>query len=159
MLRKVFKALDMWIGDVNTDRRAESGLELRKATIQIVGQTALLESKLKIELLATADVDAYLDAEYEVRRKFDALLQEQGGQYLDPHSAEVWMPAETRYDAIYSGKFVEGLVAQPEYVLLSKALKAPGKNEKLIVDYLASGPTRKFISLATKYELDLEQFI
>jgi hypothetical protein len=54
------------------------------------------------------------------------------GKVLDPHGHEVWMPRETRYDPLYQGRYVEALVADPDAVLISKALKAPEKNKPMI---------------------------
>ncbi len=51
------------------------------------------------------------------------------------------------------------MLAEPEAILLSKALKAPAKNRALIVEYLAKGATERFMTLAQKYALDLEQFV
>lgn len=50
-------------------------------------------------------------------------------------------------------------VAEPDAVLLSKALKAPDKNRALLTEYLALGATERFLTLARKYALDLEQFL
>lgn len=50
-------------------------------------------------------------------------------------------------------------IAEPEAVLVSKALKAPDKNRVLITDYLAHGPSPRFLALAEKYHVDLEQFL
>jgi len=81
------------------------------------------------------------------------------GRELDPVGHEVWMPRETRYDTIYTGRFVKLCLADPEAVLLSKALKAPLKNRPLIIEYLAGGAGRRFLDLADKYHLDLERFV
>ncbi len=78
---------------------------------------------------------------------------------LDPLGNEVWMPDETKFVEKFVGSYVRVLVALPEYILLSKALKAPVKNKKLIRDYLALGPSQIFLDLANKYEIDLEQFL
>jgi hypothetical protein len=69
------------------------------------------------------------------------------------------MPREARYDAFFKGRFVRVLLADPESILLSKALKAPAKNRQLIVEYLASGASERFLGLARKYHVDLEQFL
>jgi hypothetical protein len=36
------------------------------------------------------------------------------------------------YDPLYQGRYVEALVADPDAVLISKALKAPEKNKPMI---------------------------
>jgi hypothetical protein len=68
------------------------------------------------------------------------------------------MPRETRYTELFNGKLVRVLVAEPEAVLVSKALKAPTKNGPLITEYIASGASPRFFELATKYAVSLEQF-
>jgi hypothetical protein len=69
------------------------------------------------------------------------------------------MPKETRYSALYSGRFVELSVADSDAVLLSKALKAPVKNRQILVEYLARGASDRFLEMAKKYRLNLEQFL
>jgi hypothetical protein len=69
------------------------------------------------------------------------------------------MPRETRYTELYAGRFVQMLLADADAVLLSKALKAPAKNLPLIVEYLAAGASDRFLKLADKYHLNLEQFL
>ena len=49
-------------------------------------------------------------------------------------------------------------MADPDAVLISKALKAARKNEALITEYLAKGASERFFNLARKYRVDLEQF-
>lgn len=80
------------------------------------------------------------------------------GRELDPVGHEV-MPPETRYTDFFRGRFVRVLLADPEAILLSKALKAPARNRQLIVEYLALGASDRFLELAQKYRLDLEQFL
>ncbi len=69
------------------------------------------------------------------------------------------MPAETQYSELYSGRFVRLLLADPEAVLVSKALKAPVRNRPLLTEYLAKGASDRFLKLASKYAVDLEQFL
>ena len=52
-----------------------------------------------------------------------------------------------------------GCHAKPGAVLISKALKAPKKNQALITEYLAKGASERFFALARKYGVDLEQFV
>jgi hypothetical protein len=42
---------------------------------------------------------------------------------------------------------------------VSKALKDPAKNEQLLVQYLALGPSPRFLQLAAKYQVDLESLL
>ncbi len=132
-------------------------MPLGKCSIQVVGQTALLEAKLDLHLAATADVDVHHQIEYVFRKKFEELLKEKG-KFLDPVGHEAWMPEETKYKTIFNGRHVEGSIAEAEYILISKALKAPQRNKTLIAEYLASHPTELFYTLAKKYNVRLEDF-
>ncbi|HEY6561161.1 MAG TPA: hypothetical protein VI072_28005 [Polyangiaceae bacterium] len=123
-----------------------------------MGQTALLEAQLPLALVATRDVDVKADYEFAVESEFKRLLSLKG-RALDPLGHEVWMPRETRYTALYAGRSVDLSIADAECVLLSKALKAPAKNRVLILEYLASGPSERFLTLAKKYRVNLEQFL
>jgi hypothetical protein len=60
---------------------------------------------------------------------------------------------------LFLGQYVEALLARPEYVLISKALKARDKNRNLIIEYLAKSPSELFLGLAQKYQVDLEWFL
>ncbi|MCA9619598.1 MAG: hypothetical protein KC731_11250 [Myxococcales bacterium] len=91
-------------------------------------------------------------------RQFEALL-ETAGKVLDPHGAEVWMPNETEYRLVYDGVYVRGMIAEPDYVLLSKAKKAPAKNRALLIEALAAGPSQRLLDLAKRYDVDLEALL
>ena len=158
MLKKVFKALDTWIEAQNEEREQEGMLKLGICEIRVLGQTALIEANLSIHVPATMDVDVFAKCEHSVRRKFEDLLKEIGKE-LDPVGHEAWMPKETEYDDFFTGKWVNAYLAAPEYILISKAKKAPTKNRALLVEYIASGPPKKFFALANKYEIDLGSFL
>lgn len=158
MLRNIFLTLDKWILEENKRRKLNGTLETEVAEFRVLGQTALFESKLNLHLIATHDVDMYVKAQHIVWNKLDELLKAQG-KHLDLNWQQIWMPEETEYDHIYKGKFVTALIAKPEYILLSKAMKAPEKNGALIVEYLAKGPSKKFEDLVKKYKVDLGQFL
>ena len=158
MLKKICKKLDEWLLEENKARYEDGTVLFKKVEIKIVGQAALIEAKIQLSLLATMDVDAYMNCEFEVRKKFDDLLQEED-KHLDPNSKLVWMPEETEYQNFYLGKMLKVYLAKAEYILLSKALKAPDKNKDLIVEYLAKGASPLFQKLAVKYKLDLDKFL
>jgi hypothetical protein len=157
MLVEVARKLDAWIVDQNLLLSEEGLLRHSACTIRVLGQSALIEADLGLRLLTTKDVDVRADYDDGVRREFARLLAQEGRE-LDPLGHEVWMPRETRYAELFRGKFVRLLLAEPEAVLVSKALKAPSKNAPLIAQYLATFATERFFQLARKYRLDLEQF-
>lgn len=116
------------------------------------------EAKAPLQLNVTNDVDVYADYEHAIEVEFRRLLAAQGKE-LDPVGHEIWMPRETRYRDLFVGKYVTLQVADIDSVLLSKALKAPHKNRTLIVEYLAGGPSERFLQMAKRYGVDLEQFL
>lgn len=158
MLQPVFADLDRWLTNENSRRAADGDPTLGRCDIRVLGQVALLEARVSLHLVATQDVDAYIKGEYPIQQKLDEILNRHG-KHLDTDSSLIWMPKETQYDLIYDGKSVKGWVACADYVLVSKALKAPGKNKALIQEYLAKGASPVFMELAGKYRLDLEQFL
>ena len=157
MIKECAKKLDKWLVGENKER-AETGALPLKCTIKVIGQTALIEAGLKIELAATMDVDFSQQLHGIVREKLSEFLSEYGKQ-IDPVGHEAWMPDETEYQEIYKGKFVECFIAKPEYVLISKAKMAPSKNKNLIIEYLGTSPTPLFFELATQYQVNLEDFL
>lgn len=158
MFLELLRRLDRWIEDANAEAREEGMATLRPCTIRLLGQTALIEAGVELTLIATQDVDVYADYDFIVRKELERLLLARG-RVLDPAGHEVWMPEETEYALVYEGRWVTGYVAEPDFVLLSKALKAPEKNRALIVELLATGPSERFLALAERYDLDLEQFL
>lgn len=157
MIKDCAKKLNRWLMGENKER-AERGTLPLKCTIKVIDQTALIEAGLKIQLAATMDVDFSQQLHGIVREKLAQFLSEYGKQ-IDPVGHEAWMPEETEYVEIYLGKFVDCLIAKPEYVLISKAMMASTKNKNLIIEYLGTSPTPLFFKLATKYEVNLEEFL
>lgn len=156
MLGKIASKVDMWAVEQNQKTNFDNLKPIPKTEIYIVGQTALLEAKLSIAIAATMDVDSYTELNYQLRVKFDELLQEEG-RHLDPVGHEAWMPEETKYKSLYKGKLISLSIAEPVYIILSKARMAPVKNKTLILDYIASSDLdHKLFDLAKKYDVDLE---
>ena len=67
MLKKIFQSLDKWIEMENKQRSKDGALEIQKAEILVLGQTALIEYQVELELVATVDIDAYVKAQHEVK--------------------------------------------------------------------------------------------
>lgn len=150
--------LDHWVAKENARAWKEGMRPYKSCTIRVLGQAALMSAGVDLALTATQDLDAYADCEWAVQQEFERLLAKEG-KALDPHGHEIWMPRETRYEPLYQGRYVKAFVADPDAVLLSKALKAPAKNKALIIEYLAKGASKRFFQLAQKYAVDLEQFV
>jgi hypothetical protein len=158
VLVEVAERLESFVVERNLEARSEGLLALRPCVIKLLGQTALLEAKVSLTLAATKDVDVHADYEFAIEQEFRRLLAARGRE-LDSLGSEVWMPAETTFQPLFVGHFVTLLVADAESVLLSKALKAARKNQPLLTEYLAHGPSARFLKLAQKYQLNLEQFL
>jgi len=158
MLPEIAQKLDDWVITRHAEARSGGWVQVRPCTIRVLGQTALMEAGVKLALAATKDVDVYADYDHVVEKEFARLLAT-AGYDLDPVGHEVWMSRETRYTELFEGRFVRVLLAEPEAILLSKALKAPAKNRALLVEYLAKGASERFLQLARKYNLNLEQFL
>lgn len=158
MLFNCFQELDQWMNQENSKARVSGFIPLEGCEILVVGQTALLEAKLDLHLVATADVDVYRELNYSVRKEFERILLKHG-KTLDPVGHEAWMPKETRFEVLFSGKWIQGKIARHEYILISKAKTAPAKNKNLLIEYLASAPSESFFQLANRYEIDLGYFV
>jgi hypothetical protein len=159
MLTEVLKNLDNWVIEENRARSARAVLLLPEVQIRVIGQTALIEANLNLEIVATMDVDLIDQIEHTVKQKFEELLKVYG-KTLDPVGHEAWMPAETEYHEIFKGEWIAGSLAKPVFIILSKAKFAPEKNGNLIADYLASDALDiRIFDLAEKYKVDLDQFV
>jgi hypothetical protein len=158
LLKPIFRKLDEWVIEQNREAQIESFRPIKACTFRVVGQTALLEASIDLEIAATADVDAFNDAEFSVVAKLNELLLSEGLQY-DQLSNEIWMPAETLYTDIFRGTWVTALLAQVEFVMLSKAKMAPTKNRILLRNYVASEPPVSFFALCRKYKVDLTSIL
>ena len=159
MLKEVFGKLDAWITKENRARGARSVALLPKVQIRVIGQTALIEANLKLEIVATMDVDLMDQIEHTIGQQFEELLKA-FGKTVDPVGHEAWMPQETEYHEIFKGDWLIGSLAKPVFIVLSKAKFAPEKNRNLIVDYLASDDLDVLIfDLAEKYSVDLDLFV
>lgn len=115
-----------------------NGVVLSPKTIEIrvVGQTSLLADNVigvKFELEQTNDFDAFVKATNPIESILRSLLQEYGLSF-DNLSGEIWMPKDTVWENCFEGDLVTILKARAIDVLVSKAIKAPVKNRKLVTD-------------------------
>lgn len=158
MLYKIFEELDHKILTTNQELRAEGALEIPHFFIKVLGQTALIEASIELNLFATVDVDAYANFNWLAKSLFSEVLSKYG-LFYDELSSEIWMPKETEYLSYFKGKSFESYLARAEYILLSKLLKAPEKNRILLLEYLAKGASDLFLNLCAQYQVDLEDFL
>ncbi len=160
MFRSVCERLDAWIGEENDRRFDEGGARLGPCSIKLFGQAALLErsAEFSFPIAATKDVDVFANFDDEVEKKFAELVK-RSGWVLDPLGHESWMPKETKWEEIYQGSLVRGFIAEADFVLLAKALKAPEKNRPLLTEFIAAGASERFLDLARKYKVDLEALL
>jgi hypothetical protein len=158
VLAEVFEELDEWVCARNVECALEGVLRLQPCEIRVLGQGALFELATGLTLQATSDVDVYANYSHAVEVQFRHLLKARH-LALDPLGHEVWMPPETQYDPIYQGRFVTAKVARAEYVLISKAARAPEKNRALLAEYLAKGASPLFLELAERHRVNLEIFV
>lgn len=158
MLKLIFAALDEAIDEENTGRCKSDNPQplIKPCTFEVLGQFALIEAK--ISHIATRDIDAKTNADVWIKERFNQLLRDKSFVW-DPHSHEIKMPKETQYDPLFFGKNVVATIAQPEYVLISKALYAAMKNRGVFEEYFAAGPSKKFLDLAKQYKIDLKTLI
>lgn len=135
-IKDLGKILDERIKEADRASFKESGIGLspKDIEVKIMGQISLLADEnisSKIELEQTFDLDAHVNASYEITQILEALIKEEGME-LDKFSNEIWMPPNTTWELCYEGEYVKIFKASPLDVLVSKAIKAPLKNKKLI---------------------------
>ena len=158
MLKSIFEKLDRWIAEQNTNAIKQSFLPIQKSTFRVVGQSALFEAKLGLDMAATVDVDALNNAGFSVLAKCSELLALEGLEY-DQLSNEIWMPEETKYIELFRGKWLEAFLALPEYIMLSKAKMNMAKNRALLREYIASEAPARFFELCEHYAVNLADIL
>lgn len=137
---------------------ANGMLDFPKPEFKIFGQSALIEANLTLKLVKTNDVDSFTKAKQSVIQMFKKVLKNHNLVY-DDLAGEAWMPKETEYEEFFQSIYVTAYLAKPEYVLVSKALKAKEKNKTLITEYLGTNPTSLFFLLCEQYKVDLAYFV
>lgn len=159
-LESIFNKLDQWIVETK-EQATNQGFRFNPACeFTILGQMGLLvdeEVVAKLNPIATMDLDAWVKTETMISSKFKELLKE-ANLVLDELSNEIWLPKETKYVDFFEGEYVKCKRALPLYLLVSKAVKAPGKNKILIQNALIEYGD-ELIKLIKKYDGDLDYFM
>ncbi len=141
-LLSVFHQLNELMEERNQELRKMGSLLLKKQTLKIVGQMALLLNSLPFSPTSTMDLDTVSKLDFWVQQVLENLLLEQGMHLeSDPHL--IWMPRNTQYDKILNLSLVEVWVASPEDVIASKYRFKRKKDEQLIAKYLQAFPQQK----------------
>jgi hypothetical protein len=160
LLKGVFEKLNDQIKARNQENR-EDGLPLiAKARVRILGQISLLVHERVSAILSlahTGDLDALLSMDHSIKNDLKALLREQGLIY-DEDSYLVWIAPGAKFDVLFDFENVHVEAVDPESALVSKAVKAPGKNKQLIREAIASGEFPGLVDRIVRLGGKLEDF-
>jgi phage antirepressor YoqD-like protein len=133
-LKQIFVDLDVWIESENVDRNDSGAQKLPKCQVTILGQMCLLVDEAVsavLNLAQTGDLDAKLKMDFPVKKKLTELLAEHGLIY-DEDSEKIFIPKGSKELPLFEFKNITVKRLDPESALVSKAVKAPGKNRQLL---------------------------
>ncbi len=160
-IKLIFETLNQLIDQENTERREDGRYLLKAGEIRILGQMSLLLNEKVSSILTlaqTADMDAKITLDYFVKSNLKKLLVENGFIY-DEDSDLVWIPPHASFIKLYEFRYLTIYIIDPESALVSKAVKAPKKNEQLIADAIATGKFPGLEDRILKEGGSLENFI
>jgi hypothetical protein len=160
-LEELFRELNERIDEINRERQGAGLLGSPKAKVQILGQISLLaheKASLILSLAQTGDLDALLVMDPIVTGELKKILTKQGLIY-DEDSYLIWIPPNSKFEALLDldHVFVESI--DPESALVSKAVKAPAKNKLLIREAIASDAFPNLVDRILENGGNLEDFI
>lgn len=141
-LLSVFRQLNELMESYNQELKNVGSLLLKKQSIKIVGQIALLLYPLPFSPTSTMDLDTVSELNFWVQKTLENLLLEKG-LHLESDRHLIWMPKSTRYEKILDLSLLELWVASPEDVIASKYRFKRKKDEQLIAQYLEVFPQQK----------------
>jgi hypothetical protein len=160
LIDRVIRNLEETIEGYNKKRIKEDGFRLAKAKIILLGQFCLLanpKGSSLLEIPATIDVDAKIEADYTIKRAFKLILKHEGLDY-DEDSHLIWIPPESTFDKLHDSPLLEVSALSPIYAILSKAIKAKEKNRILVGEAMGVFG-KKLIDLIKKYGGNPEYFL
>lgn len=137
--REIFEELNEFLMAENKEADQMGGPFVKKQTVKIVGQAALLLADLPFPVEGTSDLDVVSSIDHVAQKKLIELLLKKG-MSLDTDSHLIWMPKDTRFKKIFDFPKVEVFVAEPEDVLLSKYKFNRPQDRDLFKDYLKFFP-------------------
>lgn len=143
-LFSIFQRLNQLIAERNLELKKLGSPPIKKQSVNIVGQVALILSALPFTLTSTMDVDVVSKLDFWVQQTLDKLLLEQG-MHLEKDGHLIWMPEDTSYEKILDLTHVELRIATAEDVIASKQRFNRKKDSQLILQYLTEFPLQKEI--------------
>jgi hypothetical protein len=149
ILLKIFTELNEQIRIENHERKDSGVPPIGRATVTVLGQVSLLaqpELTSQLHLAQTGDLDAQMKCEHFVKSALKKILPKYQMIY-DDDSPLIFIPEGSHFSHLGKFDWIDLKVIDPESALVSKAVKAPGKNKNLIREALASD---KFPQLAKR---------
>lgn len=129
---KILKELDVWI---QNEKDGPEGFRIKAHNeIILLGQIALLideHASKTLNPIATIDVDAFTKLDFSVEQELKKQLKKNNLE-LDMLSKEIWLRENYEKELFFRGEYLICYKVTPLDLLLSKAIKAPKKNKKLI---------------------------
>jgi hypothetical protein len=139
-LENLFAELNARIEEINGEKREEGLFAFPRTKVQLLGQMSLLAHEKVSSLLSlaqTGDMDALLTMDQVIKDELKKLLKREGLIY-DEDSYLIWIPPKVKFEKLFDFEHVVVESIDPESALVSKAVKAPKKNQQLIREAIAS---------------------
>jgi len=120
----------------------------RNFELKIVGQIALLLADLPMEVAATRDIDILHHIPYSQMKGLEKMFLDVG-LVLERDQGLIWMPDDTVYHPLFSGKLAQVYYADALDVMTSKAKYKRSKDKILLRKYfkINSGAKEKIRQL------------
>ena len=157
---KIIEKLEARIDLLNEKRIEDDEFRLPKAKITLLGQFSLLANpkiSAQLNIPATMDVDAKIEADYAIKKTFIEILKEEGLEY-DEDSGLIWIPPGSKFDTLHESPILLVTAISPLYGILSKAIKAKEKNRILVRDAIGV-LGEELINLVVKFGGDIDYFL
>jgi hypothetical protein len=129
--------------------------------VQLLGQISLLvneKAAIELSLAQTGDLDALLTMDNIVKAELKKLLRIHGLIY-DEDSYLIWIPPAARFERLFDFDHIVIESIDAESALVSKAVKAPAKNKRLIRQAIASEEFPTLVDRILANGGNLEKFV
>jgi hypothetical protein len=129
--------------------------------VQLLGQISLLvneKAAIELSLAQTGDLDALLTMDNIVKAELKKLLRIHGLIY-DEDSYLIWIPPAARFERLFDFDHIVIESIDAESALVSKAVKAPAKNKRLIRQAIASEEFPTLVDRILANGGNLENFV